>query len=75
MSLKQLIKQKNLSQQIISEILCKKYHHFKYQQQISEWCLGIRLPDILSVYYLSKILDVSTDTIIESVLDISNDRS
>lgn len=69
MSLKLLIKQSGLSQQAVSEILCNKYKHYKYQQQISKWCLGTCMPDIESVYYLSKILNTSTDVIIESVLE------
>lgn len=75
MSLKQLIKQKGFTQKAISSIFNNEFNHFKAQQQISEWCLGTRLPDIKSVYYLSQILNVSTDTIIETVLEINNERS
>ncbi len=74
MSLKSLIKQKGFTQKGISAIFKNEFKYSKAQQQISDWCLGNRLPDIKSVYYLSKILEVSTDEIIESVLEVSTDE-
>lgn len=75
MSLKTLIKEKGYTQKSISFELCNTYKHYKYQQQVSAWCSGITLPDIKSVFYLSKILNVTTDKIIESVMEVENARN
>ncbi len=74
MSLKKLIKEKGFTQKIISFELCNTYKHYKYQQQVSSWCNGTTLPDVKSVYYLSKILGVTTDVIIESVMEVENEK-
>lgn len=70
MTLKELFKVNGLSQQDIADILCEKYQHYKYQQQVSQWCSGAFMPDIKSVFYLSKILNTTTDYIIECILDV-----
>ena len=47
-----------------------KFHWYKYQQQVNEWVTGVRLPDIESIYYMSKVLQVSCETLIEIFLEI-----
>ena len=60
MTFKQLMKIKGYTQsKLVKELNNKKC--YKYQQQVSDWCSGKRLPDIISLYYISKILEVTVD--------------
>ncbi len=67
MNLKQLLKTHGLSHEMISRLLIKN-KCFKYRQQVSDWVRGIRLPDLISVYYLSKILHESMEVVVEACL-------
>jgi len=66
MALKEILKQKKISQEQIVRFFLK-HNHYKYQQQVSDWITGKRLPDITSVYYLSKLLNCSADEIIAAL--------
>ena len=60
MTFKQLMKIKGYTQSKLVKELTNK-NCYKYQQQVSDWCSGKRLPDIISLYYISKILEVTVD--------------
>lgn len=65
MSFKQLLKKKNLTQDKVIEKM-RKLKFYKYQQQVSDWVNGVRLPDLTSVYYLAQVLGVSMEEITEA---------
>ncbi len=67
MSLKELFLEKNCTQSELVDQL-KKMKCFKYQQQISEWMTGKRLPDAYSIWCLSKILNVQSEIVLEAAL-------
>lgn len=67
MSLKELISKQNCTQSKLAKDL-KTLNCYKYQQQVSDWMTGKRLPDAYSIWCMSKILNVSTDTVIEASL-------
>lgn len=69
MTFLQLLKENDFTQSALARSLATEFGHYKYQQQISEWCKGVRKPDIESVYYMSQILGVSCDDIIRSLLE------
>lgn len=68
MTFNQLLKSKNMTQSKLSKLLAKDFKHFKYQQQISDWAMGIRYPTADSIFYIAKILNVSCDEVIESLM-------
>ena len=68
--LKRLLQSKNITLPMLSEILRKEFRCYKYRQQISQWFNGIRLPDVESLYYMSKILSVSCDDLIPMFMEI-----
>ena len=63
MTFNQILKSKGLTQKKLVELLNKK-SCFKYQQQISQWSKGIRVPDALSIYYMSQILEIFSDELL-----------
>ena len=67
MSFKELLKSKGFTQKKLVKELNNK-ECYKYQQQISEWCSGKRLPDLMSAYHISRILDVTIDELVKSFL-------
>lgn len=66
-TLKELIKNGNCTQTKLANEM-QKMKCYKYQQQISEWINGVRLPDAYSIWCLSKILNVSADDVLEACL-------
>lgn len=69
MTFKQLLKSQGFTQAKLSKALIKQFGYYKYQQQISEWVKGIRLPDLDAIYYVSKVLAVSCDVLVESFME------
>lgn len=67
MSLKELMTQQNCTQSKIADEL-KELNCYKYQQQVSDWITGKRLPDAYSIWCLAKILRVSAETVLEASL-------
>jgi len=68
MTLKELLKEKRITQ----EKLCRrmrKNDFCKYQQQVSEWIKGKRIPDLRSAYHLSLALECSADVVIKAVFE------
>ena len=72
MNIKELLKDKQLTQAGISYELYKQYKIYRTQAIISRWLSGKTSPDIEIVYYLSKILNVSCDELILSILETKN---
>lgn len=68
MNLKELLKDKKITQLRLTEKLYKQFNYNKYQQQISSWVNGVSLPDSLAVYYISQVLSVSCDVVIKACL-------
>lgn len=69
MNFKELMRYKGYTQSKLSKKLRTEYHHYKFQQQISDWINGVRLPDIETLYYISKILNISCDDLIPMFLN------
>jgi transcriptional regulator with XRE-family HTH domain len=61
---------RGMSQSMLVGEMRDKFHWYKYQQQVNQWATGFRLPDIESLYYMSKVLQVSCETLIEIFLEI-----
>lgn len=74
MTFKELLKNRGYNQKSLVNRLSANYGLYKYQQQISDWITGVRLPDIESVYYMSKILKVSCGELIEMFIGERNAR-
>ena len=68
MSFKELLKKKGVTQEYIIIEFRQRFKHMKYQQQVSEWVNGKRPPDLLSTYYLAKILNESVGVVTEACL-------
>lgn len=68
MTFLEILKAKGFTQKSLCKHLESK-NCYKYQQQVSEWCRGVRMPDLLCVYHLSKILDISIDDLTISILE------
>ncbi len=66
MSLKELFRQKKITQEGICLELKDRFCVYKYQQQISDWIKGVRLIDLQSAYYISKILNVDMSLVAEA---------
>ncbi|MBP3431780.1 MAG: hypothetical protein J6K39_02880 [Clostridia bacterium] len=67
MNLGELLKKEKVSHEFVAKKLCEK-GCFKYRQQVTSWVTGVRLPDAESIYWLSKILKVSSDVVLEAAL-------
>ena len=67
MSFRELLARRNYTQSKLikglKELNCKSY-----QQQVSEWVNGKKIPNAFSVWCISKVLGVSTDVVIEASL-------
>jgi len=66
MTLKELLKQKKVSQEKLVRYFLTN-DHYKWQQQVSSWITGKRLPDVTSIFYIAKLLGCSTDEVINSL--------
>lgn len=62
------MKSKGITQEYIVIEFRHRFKHSKYQQQVSAWVRGTYTPDMLSTYYLAKILDEPLEVIVESCL-------
>lgn len=60
-----ILRHHNLTQKELAKEL-SKVGCYKYQQDISSWCNGKRKPDLLSFYYLTKVLNISADELLKS---------
>ena len=68
MNLKELLKQKKITQDRLIDYFLK-HNHYKYQQQISNWLNGKRQPDLMSIYLISKCLRCSVEEVFDAVLE------
>lgn len=69
MDFEDLLKKRNITQAGISMELQERFNCYRTQAVISGWFSGKVLPSIQIVVYLSKILNVSCDEIINAILD------
>ena len=67
MDFDKLLKSKGFTQQkLVEKLKLKKC--YKYQQQISDWCRGVRTPDALTIYHIANILNVPIDLLVICLL-------
>ena len=71
---KQLLLASGFTEPMLVKELADRFNWHKYQQQVSQWANGIRLPDIESVYYMSIILQVSCEALIKIFLEMKYAR-
>jgi len=68
MTLKALLEQKKMKQSELARCFVE-VKHYKFQQQISGWVNGVRLPDFWSLFYMAKILNCPVDEVANAVFE------
>ena len=64
-----LLKKLNKTQESITLELNERFGCYRTQAIVSRWFSGKTLPDIQTVVYLSKILNISYKDIIDGILE------